>query len=96
MYMYTLIIIIASVRTADTNLRLAIPMIHLRRTNVISRDRHVIIIPDLTLPRQRGAIQVHHPFCWSHTVDLVLQRGFPPPLPPALLFQAICADLYSR
>lgn len=31
----------------------------------------------LTLPylSQRGAIQVHHPFCWSHTVDLVLQRG---------------------
>lgn len=70
-----------------------IPMIHLRRTNVISRDRHVIIIPDLTLPRQRGAIQVHHPFCWSHTVDLVLQRGFPPPLPPALLFHTISADL---
>lgn len=49
------IIIIASVRTstADTYLRLAIPMIHLRRTNVISRDRHVIIIPDLTLPQPK-------------------------------------------
>lgn len=48
LHVHVYIIIIASVRTADTNLLLAIPMIHLRRTNVISRDRHVIIIPYLT------------------------------------------------
>lgn len=90
-----LIIIIASVRTADTNLRLAIPMIHLRRTNVISRDRHVIIIPDLTLPQPERSDPS------ASSLLLVAYRygrsspskGFPPPLPPALLFQTISADL---
>lgn len=92
-----LIIIIASVRTADTNLRLAIP-----NDSFASHKCHLSGSPChhhryLTLPylSQRGVIQVHHPFCWSHTVGgrSSPSKGFPPPLPPALLFQAISADL---